>query len=288
MDLGATFSELSHLLTQAIVLPGGQRRGSGRPGTKRGQDTAGGTVVVAAGQLPDDLVPTMIHRAGGRRCRAVVVPTGHLDFGPAGERYVRYLTRFGMQGVQVAELVTRQQAADPNRSALLAAADLILVGGGDGHLLLDILAETPAETALHQALERGAVLCFAGGAASAAGELALASSGAFRRGLGLLPHCAIDRTVAVRAQMATSFLAFCRQGRGGPLGLFLDEGAAIAATGHGLLEVRGEGAVMAAWPATGRQLTVHVLIEGWRLDLTAKRIYPPARGALSVASAPLR
>ncbi len=186
-DITDVFADLAQLLTQSIVMPLRRRLPDRRP-RPGDHDVWGGrvrgTLVAAGGTVDDELIVDMIHRGGGRRARALVLPAAHVDFQRAGERYIRYFTRFGMQRAESLPLAAREQANDREVAERIAAADIVFLAGGDTGLLLDVLAGTASEAALRECLRRGAVVAAAGAAAGAVGTVAVDWSGAPAAGTG--------------------------------------------------------------------------------------------------------
>jgi cyanophycinase-like exopeptidase len=152
----------------------------------------------------------------------------------------------------------------------------------------------------------------AGGPASgpASGHLDAAGHGV-RPGLGLLPGCLLDRQGVQRGRLGR-FLQAVAASPDAAWGLGLEEGSALVVQPGWLVEVHGPGPVLcvdarllrlpaltangalkqgqpAGATTTARDPTillaaagapVHVLPGGWRLDLRAAQILPPAPPAL--------
>ncbi|HVB09121.1 MAG TPA: cyanophycinase [Bacillota bacterium] len=303
-DITDAFADLAQLLTQSIVMPLRRRlpdrRGqSSEPGSW-GQRVRG-TLVAAGGTVDDDLIVDMIHRGGGRRARALVLPAAHVDFQRAGERYIRYFTRFGMQRAEALPLAAREQANDREVAERIAAADIVFLAGGDAGLLLDVVAGTASEAALRECLRRGAVVAAAGAAAGVVGSVAVDWGGAagVRPGLGLLPGCLIDRQGVQRGRLGR-FLQAVASTPDAAWGIGLEEGSALVIEPGWQVVVHGQGpalcvdARMLRLPSPSGNgavkpplrdpiallasagAPVHVLSDGWRLDLRAAQILPPA------------
>jgi cyanophycinase len=266
-DLVDALAELSQLLTQAIVMPIRRRLPERRrPAQGPWASRVRGTLVAASGTVGDELVLEMIHRGGGRRARAVVLPAAHVDFQRAGERYIRYFTRFGMQRVEALPLAAREQANDREIVERIAAADIVFLAGGDAGLLLDVLVGTASQAALWDALRRGAVVAAAGGAAGAIGTWSVrwgeepprsepsgvgVEGGPSRPGLGLLPGCLLDRQGVQRGRLGR-FLHAVAATPGVSWGIGLDEGAALVVSPGWQLAVHGSGPVLCVEPRLGR------------------------------------
>lgn len=189
--------------------------------------------------------------AGGR-LRVAIVPTAAARQRPdlaarhgrdAIERVAAHMGVVAM--VDIIPIVDAASAADPALAARLAAADAVHLPGGDPDLLPAILADTPALTAMVEALDRGAII-----AGASAGAMALAAwtwtPGGIVPGLGLLPEPAL--AVVPHADARSWAGAAERFGRGLPRGvglLGLGERTAVIVPrdGSGPWTVVGEGEV---------------------------------------------
>ena len=316
-ELGNAVSELSQMLSQAIVLPFRSPRVGRRAPARAVAMAAGpartlamnvrGSLFLASGAVADDALVDLIHRAGGRRARAVVLPAASYSFTGAGERYRRYFQRFGMDRADTLDVSTRARADDPALAASIASADLLVLGGGDPGLLLDVLGGTAAAAAIAGAMVRGAVVAAFGPAATAAGEWALgreeergerapSAGGGRRRGLGLLPGTLVATGAHAAGRIAAVFGTALT---GGLQALLLDDRAAllvrpgwqaevragtVLAVGGGPVPLRGYGKAQRPEDAPLGGVYTRVAPAGWRLDLAAHVVLPP--GALSGAEQP--
>lgn len=361
-DLSEALAEIAQLLTQAIMMPIRRRFPERRRRGDRGPfgGRVRGTLVAAGGTVDDELIVEMIHRGGGRRARTLILPAAHVDFQRAGERYIRYFTRFGMQRAEALPLAAREQADDREVADRIAAADIVFLAGGDTGLLLDVVGGTASAAALREALRRGAVVAAAGAAAGAVGSMAVdwsggageaagagrrtagewrggtgegaatagrtgewsprtaeadgrtaaawhgetaagAAAGAapatitWRRGLGLLPGCVVDRQGVQRGRIGR-FLAACATAPDIAWGLGIEEGAALVVQPGWQIEVHGSGPVLCVdartlrpGSATGNGASANGAVHGH----TARAASGPgngrgsaARGAGTRASAP--
>ena len=275
------------MLAQAIVLPFRRRTDRGPVWPHRPVARASGLsrrlplrvhghLMLAVGTCPDDVILDLIHLAGGRGARAVVVPAAAYASAPAGERYRRYLQRFGMQRTETVDISSRERAQDPQMAALLAGSDLLVVGGGSPDLLLGVLGGTAAAAGLQAALVRGAALVLFGPTAEAAGEWYLPAGGGsaaaaasspptaygapwtahaalpvrqpeavppalLRPGLGLLPGTLVAAAPIVDGRVALVFAAALTSG---VQALLLDERSALLVRPGWRAEVRA-GTVLA-------------------------------------------
>jgi cyanophycinase len=312
-DFSAAVGDFSQMLASAILLPFRRRR-EGAPGTRRGSfpRAAGrraprttrmrGQLILASGSVPDEVLIELIHLAGGRGARVVLLPAAAQDVVAFGERYRRYLQRFGVAAVQTVDVSTRTRADDAGVAASIAAADLVLLGGGDLELLLAVFVGSPAARAVQAALTRGAVAALFGPAADAAGQwclpaapgdalparAAVASEGEaarapLRQGLALLPGTLVATAPAAGGRLAEVFAAAMTCG---VQAVVLDAHACLMIPPSWRAEVRA-GTVLAvggaesalgpqaeAGRALGTALT-RVAPVGWHLDLAAQMVLPP-------------
>ncbi len=297
-QIGNAVSELSQMLSQAMVVPFRGRRRRARPPVvlpgHEGPRALGvrgrGTLLLAAGTLTDEQVVGLIHQVGGRQASVVVLPVAAYSFLAAGERYRRPLERYGMDSMETLPLSTRNQADDPQLAARVARANLVVLGGGDTGLLLQRLAGTSAEGAVVSALAGGATVCALAAAAEAVGgqvlETAPGPDGTARLvpGLNLLPGTVVvaGRRIAGRlaSVFATALTANVRL-------LVLDERATVLVRSGWQAEVRSGTVLVVAGPgkaggdaptSLGEVLT-RVVPAGWKLDLGSGAVLPPGAGA---------
>lgn len=302
-QLGNAVSELSQMLSQAIVVPFRQQRAV-RPARVAAPGIDGaralglrgkGQLLLGAGTLSDEQVVSLIHHVGGRHARVVVLPVAAYAFPQAGERYRRPLERYGMDRLDTCPVSTRAQADDPDLVARVAGADLIVLAGGDSGLMLDTLAGTGVEAAVVSVLARGATVCALAAAAEACGERVLVRSphpDAGTRlgpGLNLLPGTAVLAGQSVAGNLASVFATALS---GSVRLVVLDDRATLLVRSGWQAEVRA-GTVLVVerptaanggdQPALGEVVT-RVAPAGWRLDLSAGVVLPP--GAAAGASQP--
>lgn len=145
----------------------------------------------------DALLAAARAAAGDAQPVVVIVPTAAARQRPEqaaahGERAFRAAAaRAGLEiEVRTAPILTRADAADPALVGLLADAHLVHVPGGDPDLVPAVLRDTPAWSAILEALGRDACLAGASAGAMALGERVWTSRGGVD-GLGLLPGIAV-------------------------------------------------------------------------------------------------
>lgn len=306
-QIGSAVSDLSQAMAQALRLPSPRPARTARPGRVRVLPRAGtggrglrsrvlGTLWLVAGTLPDEMAVDMIRQAGGRSARAVVVPAAAYGGAEAGERYRRYLRRFGMEQVETVPASTRTQAADVEAAGRLAGADLILLAGGHRDLLLDVFRGSPAAEAVAQVLGRGGAVAACGAAAEAAGawvfaDGASAPDAAPQSGLDLLPDTLVAAAPHGSGRIAALFGLALQTGL---QVLLLDERTVVAVRPGWQADVRSGVALAVGAPPEPRReaeprrgraapperspvggLWTRVAPAGWSLDLTTRALLPP-------------
>ncbi len=158
----------------------------------------------------DELDRLLLRRAGPAP-RVAILPTAAAHERPklAGENGRRHFERLGA-AAEVVPILTRHDADDERLARALAGFSLIYLTGGNPWYLRDTLAGSPAQQALEEALDRGALV-----AGSSAGAMVLAEHlrgqrGGWEAGLGLvrgiavLPHherADAKQTLALVAQL---------------------------------------------------------------------------------------
>jgi cyanophycinase-like exopeptidase len=187
-----------------------------------------------------------------RPIRVVLIPTaaarGRPDLAAAtGRAAFERRASAGEHGrvqVSVARIVDASSAVDPANAALIRAADLVHLPGGDPDLIPTILAGSPALAALEEAWRGGAVIAGASAGAMALAEWTWTANGGVHglglvRGLAVVPH--YDDIRRTRWQAALDELA-----PGGIGYLGLDERTGVLAEPNGSGErtwrVAGQGA----------------------------------------------
>jgi cyanophycinase len=203
--------------------------------------------------------------------RAVVVPTAaargrpELAAANGADALERRADALGMPiEVEPALVIDGRSAADGSCAAILAAADLVYLPGGDPDLIPAILRpSTAVGQALREAHARGAVIAGASAGGMALAEWSWTPRGGvaglgFVRGFVLIPHYDDVRRVAWKEKLD----GLAPEGLGY---LGLDERTGVI-TEDGAWRVAGEGA--AHWFAPGSSAPV-VGHDGDRLELSA-------------------
>jgi cyanophycinase-like exopeptidase len=159
----------------------------------------------------DALLAAARAAAGGRDPVVVVVPTAAArqrpDLAAAhGERAFRAAAARAGIGVDVstAPILSRGDAGDRDRLGQIARAHLVHLPGGDPDLIPDVLRDTPAWSAVVEALARGACLAGASAGAMALGERLWTPRGGMPglgplTGVAVIPHFDARRLASWRA-----------------------------------------------------------------------------------------
>lgn len=161
-----------------------------------------------------DVAAASRDRKQGDPLRVVMVPTAAARHRPGlaaatGAAAVERVAAEARRPVRVQEarVVDEASAADDRLVALLAAADLVYLPGGDPGVVLDVLVGSPALEAITQARVGGAVVAGASAGAMAFGRWTWTPDGV-RRGLGwagellVLPHATPDRVAGAAGERA--------------------------------------------------------------------------------------
>lgn len=141
------------------------RTNTTRPATDTSKVPAvtGAVLLFGAGPLSDDGIVRMIHMAGGRGSRFVVVSVA------AGQQTaldaVRAFTRYGCKHVDVVELISRERADDPAWCEQVSSSDAVLLVGDDPGVARQILVDTRCKATLESMLGAGKIVAGAGGGA---------------------------------------------------------------------------------------------------------------------------
>jgi cyanophycinase len=128
----------------------------------------------------------------------------------------------------------------PKNLDTLRAAGMIYIGGGVTTNLLDTLRESPAEAAVREAAESGAVIAAIGAAASCFGVTARDARGAGVDGLAWLARTAIDTAfdpaddAGLRRLMASPAI---------DIGIGIPPATALAMRNDGSAEIIGDGRI---------------------------------------------
>lgn len=250
--------------------------------------------------VPDVAVVELLHLAGGRAARFAVIPLASDEGEGAGAEALRLLTRFGMRNSFVLPVVSREQADRPEVVAELAACDGIMLCGTDPVDCMRLLSESYAAQAILTLAAAGKVVSGLGAGATILGEqfLTVNDSGELEmvQGLGLLPGLVADHGFTDRGRFGTLAKALQSAEAKNLIGAGVDSGAALIIR-SGEARVYGDSSVTfldgreaesaldenCTGPVCG--LRVHVLMEGYGMNLRTRKPFSSARGEpVSVAA----
>jgi len=225
-------------------------------GTAPAQSTRSASLVIVGG-AEDRLQDRLILRrfadyCGGAQARIRLITAASSEPERVAQSYQRVFEALGVADFAALPLHTREDAADPAVLREMAQADGLFMSGGDQARLMEVLWETPAYAALHQAFHAGGC-CIGGTSAGAAvmsrhmiaqGPAVLRPSKAVTStdiGLGLLSAAVVDQHFSERRRLARllSTLAL----RPDLLGVGIDEDTALVVERGRAVEVLGQGSV---------------------------------------------
>lgn len=317
--LGHLTTELSTSLVKSLVLPPGilrRRRPAGatRPETRLEENgrpyLPAGYVILAAGiPVPDDVVVAVIRSAGNRNVQVAVIAGGDAAGAVRFDAAVSPFKRYGMSRIEAVPVADPEGAEDAGVAAQLATADVVLLYGDDPRHARRLLAGTACGLALSAALRAGKVVVAAGGVAAAlADRMVLPGAGdsvVIEAGLGLLPGLALPAGLDGRGGHQRLMHVIGTRLEGHFLGLEMSAGSGVIiggnearVVGHSVsfLDARDvtrlcEEQAPGAGPTAAQPdeeavcgLKVHVLVEGYGLNLRTRRPLGPVReGSLQAA-----
>jgi cyanophycinase len=307
--LGSITSELSSSLLKSIVVPPGGLRGwfvrhrspaqRSRNGRSEGRSEneldvsvaeypAGPIILMGGLPAPDEAVVEALHLAGGRSARLAIIPAAASgDPEAAAAAGVRIFTRYGMKRVERFLLDTREKATDPAWVARLREFEAVVLCGDSPARGLQVLQWTPAAAALREHVEEGRLLVGVDAGAALLGSRLFphVAEEAVAAGLGLLPGLLVDTAFTQSQRFGRLVRAMSAEEAAVMLGVGLDAGAALVVV-DGEAKMLGETTITFVDPrervaAGGDQpsgLKVHLLTDGYRMNLRMRRAIPPERG----------
>jgi cyanophycinase len=228
--------------------------------------------------------------AGGDTARIVVLGTATSVPDDLGPTYEKAFDGIGVSEVTFLPCASREEANDPNTVDAIERATGVFFTGGDQSRIAGVFGGSDADTALHAAWERGAVV--AGTSAGAAmmsstmilggGEQIPTTSVRTGPGLGFVSGIVVDMHFAERGRIARLLAVVAMFPH--ELGLGIDEDTAVVVTGSHF-EVIGSGSVTVvdAGHATGVRIPaggngpialtgarIHVLPTGYAFELATR------------------
>jgi cyanophycinase len=264
---------------------------------------AGRLLVIGGAEDPDEkemkILPHLVEMGGGRKARVVICSAPSEDPEEKIRVYGELFERIGVAEVIPAAIRLRTEAHDPAYREAAERATVVFFTGGDQLRLTSLMAGSEfCETVRGRLYEEGLVV---GGTSAGAAALSSVmiiggpSAGTVRRddvqmapGLGYWRDVVVDTHFNQRGRV-NRLLAVAAQNPQ-VLGIGLDENTAVDCTPGHAFTVMGQGVVTivdgrvthtnAAMVGRDRPLaltdsTVHVLPEGYRFDLAAKRPVMP-------------
>lgn len=308
--LGSLTSELSSNLLKSIVVPQGgllgwitrhraerlrERLSALRPDarpddalqTAMAEWPSGPVVLMGGAPVPDEAVVEAVHLAGGRSARMAIVPAAaQEDPAAAAASALRLFTRFGMKKAEIVELESRERATSPDWCIRLSEFDAVVLCGESTARGLQVLQATLAAVTLQEMLHTGKLLVGLNAGAAILGSRVFPGmeEGAPTAGLGILPGLLVDTEFTQRSRFSRLAGAMRAGEAGSMLGAGLDGGAAVVVQ-DGEARVVGEGSVTILDPrvqpsgssAPVDGLKVHLMTEGYRLNLRMRRLMAPQK-----------
>jgi cyanophycinase len=306
-------SELSSNLVKSIVLPGSLLEWLTRPLPERLRDklraagagnrageaehtqratVAGGPLLLMGGMpAPDEAIVAMIHLAGGRSARLAIIPAAAENCAAAAEAGSKLFTRFGMRGLEVLDLTTRERAESPEWAAKLAAYNAVCLVGDSETIGLEVLQGTLAVRTLRDMMAAGKPVAALGAAAAIMGDRVVVQRGGqdvATEGLGLAPGLVLDSHFTQESRFGRLVKALHSESNSVLMGVGLDAGAALAIR-DGEAKVLGETSVTfldardsmtipdpASAPPGALGLKVHVLLDGYTMNLRSRKPMGPS------------
>lgn len=245
------------------------------------------------------ILKTLVERAASERGPIALFPTASTVPHEVARVYAEVFESLGAE-VRTVWIMSRDDAADPAKVALLRDARVAFFTGGTQGRLVSLIGGTPMAQAIRRAFRAGmAVAGTSAGASVMCQHMIAQGRGGYapRRGLvtmapglGLTKRLVIDQHFGQRHRIGRLFSAVALN----PflIGVGIDEDTAAIVDGNGQLDVIGRGTVTvvdgaalahtnihdtrASVPAAVLGLTVHVLTAGHGYDIDERRPRWPA------------
>ena len=266
------------------------------------------SAILAVGGAEDkvdkpSILARFVREAGGEGARIAILPTASAIPADRATFYQEVFAKIGAGTSFHVPIVSREDADLEGHADAIASSTGIFLTGGDQSRLVSVLAGTRAFAAIRARLHEGSVL--AGTSAGASAFSATMIEGGqgglqLRRervrlapGLGVITRMIIDQHFSQRDRLGRLLTAVALEPA--RVGVGIDEDTAIVYYGNGQLEVIGSGQVFIvdASKATAHGLaekaqdapfsltgvTLHVLTEGDRFDVSRRRLLKPVGGA---------
>ena len=227
------------------------------------QGSVRGRLVIVGGaedRVQDRLIlRRFLQYAGGPQARIRLLAAASSVPLAVAESYRKAFADIGAEDCELLPLLERDAAFQPDAVQAIVEADAIFISGGNQSRLMDVLRDTPAMAALHQAHQHLG-RCIGGTSAGAAAmSLHMIAQGPAVRhprknavgtgpGLGLLPAAIVDQHFSERARLARLLSALAQ--RPDLLGVGIDEDTALVVESQEAIEVIGSGAVTLVDPSS--------------------------------------
>ena len=211
-------------------------------GKDKNNVTAGpesGSLVIVGGAMKDsNIVLKFIELAGGKDAAFVVIPTASGADSIDPQKYIRFLSRFGVKNIQVLHTYNPEIANTEEFIAPLKKANAVWFGGGRQWRLVDAYANTLTEIEIRKVLDRGGVIGGSSAGATIQGTFLARGDtktnrimmGDHQKGFNYLKESVIDQHLLVRNRQFD--LIEILETHPGLLGIGLDENTAIIVQGN--------------------------------------------------------
>jgi cyanophycinase len=222
-------------------------------------ESKGSLVISGGGSRPNDMINRMIDEADLRNGGyAVILP---MSSSVPDSAIIWSSEQFFNNGITSVAGFNFEPGKDPNEQWIdsLRNASIIYISGGDQNRFMSIVANTPIETAIHEAWKNGAMIAGTSAGAAVMSEKMITGNELrnpdytetyrtiesqnleLAKGLGLLKTAIIDQHFVWRSRHNRLFTAIIEHPE--LLGIGIDESTAILVKGN-TAEVVGESQVM--------------------------------------------
>ena len=211
----------------------------------------GHLVLNGGGGKPAAVMAKFVELAGGADGTIVVFPTASAE-ADTGDYYRKLFAGFGAGTVTVAEVRSRQDAADPGLAEKVLGAGGIWFSGGDQRRITEALNGTAVGEAVRAAFERGSVVGGTSAGTACQSGLMITGDGDFSiiaaenvelwEGLGLFGGVIVDQHFVARSRHNRLISVVLEHPE--LLGVGVDEATAAWVRPDGRFEVLGEGWVV--------------------------------------------
>jgi cyanophycinase len=249
----------------------------------------GSLFICGGGVLPGNLLERFVELGGGSQARVVIVSSASayadLDIQSRLSGWNDRLADNAIASLDVLHTRSRDQADDPEFSAVLETATAVWFLGGNQNWLAQTYLGTRTEERFHAVLARGGVIGGTSAGAAIMSRCMIADGKTepiLSTGFGFLPGTIVDQHFRKRNRLDRLMRAL--QMRPGLVGIGIDEGTALVVRGRSL-EVIGESdALICLSPSSNRPARVEPLAVGQGVDLVALRRAAVARADMSIAA----